>query len=223
MKEIIRLESVIKLYGERRAINGVSLLVNENEHVLVKGAPGSGKSTLMKLIAGMERPSAGEVHVLGKALHGTDPDTSSVFRNRYIGVVLEDPGLMPELSLLENAALPLAVRGASVLKREKAAFEILKALGLSHAAHTRPEKVSVYEAQVASLARALAGQPKILLMDEPVARLSKGEAEKLGGILSALPEFGDYTILSFSAEEDGILNTGKRIVLDHGTIKEDKS
>jgi ABC-type lipoprotein export system ATPase subunit len=222
MKEIISLKNVIKLYGQQRAINGVSLQVNENERVLVKGAPGSGKSTLLKLIAGMERPSAGEIFVMEKALHETGSDALSVFRSRYMGVILEDPCLLPELSVLENVALPLTVRGISALKREKAAMEVLKALGAAYLAHTSPEKISVYEAQAASLARALVGQPKILLLDEAAARLSEREIGKLGGILSAIQELGDYTIMSFSAEEDGILNTGKRIALNHGTIKEDK-
>jgi putative ABC transport system ATP-binding protein len=223
MNEIITLKNVVKLYGHRRAINGVSMSVNETERVAVKGAPGSGKSTLLKLIAGMERPSAGEIFVIEKALHEMGSDASSVFRNRYIGVILENPCLMPGLSLLENVALPLAVRGVSVLKREKTAFKMLKALGLSYAAHTMPEKVSIYEAQVTSFARALVGQPKILLMDEAAARLSGKEAEKLIGILSVIPEFGDYTIMNFSASEDEIFKTERKVVLDYGTIKEDKS
>lgn len=223
MKEVIRMEGVIKLYGQRRAVNGVSLSVNENERVAVKGAPGSGKSTLIKLIAGMERPSAGEVYVLGKAVHEMDSDTSSVFRNHNIGVILKGPFLMPELSLLDNVALPLAIRGMSVLKREKAALEILKAMGLSYAAYTMPEKVSFYEAQAASLARALAGKPKILLMDEVSAHLSERETEKFRDILGGISGLGDYTILSFSENEDEILKADKRVVLDHGIIKEEKS
>lgn len=223
MREVIWLKNVIKLYGQQRAINGVSLQVCENERVAIKGAPGSGKSTLLKLIAGMERPSAGEIFVMEKALHEMGSDALSVFRSRNMGVILEDPCLMPGLSLLENVALPLAVRGVSVLKREKAAFEMLKALGLSHAAHTMPDKVSVFEAQAASLARALIGKPKILLMDEAAARLSEKETEKFGGLLSTALESGDYTVLSFSADEGGILYAERKVVLDHGTIKEDKS
>lgn len=222
MSEIISLKNVIKLYGQQRAINGVSLQVNENERVLVKGAPGSGKSTLLKIITGMERPSAGEIFVMEKALHEMSSDALSVFRNRCMGVILEDPCLMPGLSLLENVALPLTVRGVSVLKREKAAFEMLKVLDISYAAHTMPDKVSVYEAQAASLARALAGKPKILLMDEAAARLSEKEADKFGGILNTALGSGDYTVLSFSAEEGGILDADKKVELDHGTIKEDK-
>lgn len=223
MKEIIALKNVIKLYGQRRAINGISLSVSENERVTVKGAPGSGKSTLLKIIAGMERPSAGEAYVLGKALHEMNADALSIFRNRNIGVIMKAPFLMTELTLLENVALPLAVRGISVLKRQKAALEILKAMGLSYTAHAMPEKVSVYEAQIAALARALAGQPKILLMDEVSAHLSEKETEKLRDIFSAIKEFGDYTVLNFSAGEDEISKADKSIILDHGMIKEDKS
>lgn len=222
MSEIISLKNVIKLYGQRRAINGVSLSINENERIAVKGAPGSGKSTLLKLIAGMERPSAGEVYVLGKAVHEMNSDTSSVFRNRNISVILKEPCFMPELSLLDNVALPLTVRGISVLKREKAAREMLKALDISYAAHTRPEKVSVYEAQVTSLARALVGHPKILLMDETAAGFTEKETEKFREVLNDIPGLGDYTILSFTAADNDILFTDRNVVLDHGIIKEDK-
>ncbi len=222
MKEIISLKNVIKLYGQRRAINGVNLHVNENECVAVNGVPSSGKSTLLKLIAGMERPSAGEIFVLGKAVHEMDFDISSTFRNRNIGIVLRNPSFMPELSLLDNVSLPLAVRGVSVLKREKAAREKLKALGISYAAHNKPEKVSIYEAQIASLVRVLVAQPKILLIDEAAAGFTEKETEKFRNVLNDILGLGDYTILSFSAADNDILFADRNVVLDHGIIKEDK-
>lgn len=221
MKEIIKLENVIKLYGQRRALNGVDLIIEAGERVCIRGAAGSGKSTLVKLIAGMERPSAGEIHVLGKAVHDMDTETAAEFRNRNIGVVLREPCLLRELSLAENVALPLTARGTAANKREKAAREQLKALGMPYAAHTMSEKVSFYEAQLVSLARALTAQPKILLLDDAAAGLSESETQQLKGILVTLSKFGDFTVISFSGGGD-ILGADRSFVLEQGKLKEDK-
>ena len=119
MSEIIRLENVIKmLAGNRRAINGVSLTIQAKERVAIHGASGSGKTTLARLIAGMERPSSGRVFVLDKAVHDMDADTAAVFRSRHIGLIARHPAFMENLTVLENVALPLMIRGIPPAQRE---------------------------------------------------------------------------------------------------------
>ncbi|MHB1313931.1 MAG: ABC transporter ATP-binding protein [Christensenellales bacterium] len=222
MKEILKLENVIKMYGgERRAVNDVSLCVFEGENIMISGAAGSGKSTLMRLIAGMEHPSAGEIFILNKAVHTMDSGTASVFRNHTFGVMLRSPAFMEHLPVLENVALPLAIRGMAAPQRAKKAMALLKELGLSYAAHTYPGQLSIYEAQLASLARAIISKPGILLLDEITANLSEKESGRMLGMIHALWQAGDYSIISFSTAKDSVLRPDRCFRLDHGTIREE--
>ena len=222
MNELIKLENVVKMVpGGLRAVNGVSFTIQEKENVVVYGAPGSGKSTLMRLIAGMEPPSGGKIFVMDKEVHAMDPDAAAGFRNRTFGIMQKDPCPMEHLTVLENAALPLAVRGIPYGKRMQAAKEQLKTLGLLNVAHAYPAQLSFYEAQTASLARALIAQPPILLLDEMTAGLSAKETDQILGVIHALWKFGKYTIVSFSGTKNCVLHPDRCFVLDHGTVREE--
>lgn len=223
MKEVIRLENVIKMYpGGRRAINGVSLSVYECERITINGSPGSGKSTLMRLIAGMEAPSDGKITVLGKAVESMNSDISSAFRSRHFGILLRNAGFMERLTVLENTALPLALRDVPGEKRNKTANEKLKALGLDSIAKAYPHQLSPYESQLVSIARALAAQPEILMLNEAGADLSQKEEERLYGTINDLGKFGDFTILNFCEAGSGFV-ADKNYRLEHGMIQEDRS
>ena len=221
MKEIIRLENVIKMVRGRRAVNGVSFGICEKEHVAVCGAPGSGKNMLMRLIAGMDTPSEGEVYVLDKAVHEMDDIEASRFRNRNIGVVRREPGFMENQNIIENVSLPLAVQRMTLARRKRAAEEQLEALGISHLSHAFPSQLSAYEALAASVARALVTQPKILMFYEITAGLSERETEKLTGILGAISYYGDYMVISFGADPVDGLRRDRTVLLSHGKIQED--
>lgn len=223
MKEAIKLENVIKMYpGGRRAVNGVSLSVYEGERAVLNGSPGSGKSTLMRLIAGMEKPSDGKITVMGKAVEKMSPDIASVFRSKHFGIVLRSARLMERLTVLENTALPLALRGIPAGKRNSMARDQLKALGLDTIAGAYPRQLSPYEAQLASVARALTAQPEILMLDEACAGLSEKETERLSEIINTIGRFGDFTVLNFCENGCGF-TADKNIRLEYGTIREDRS
>jgi|GEM_PF-1770807 len=222
MSEIIRMENVVKVYeGGCRAINGVSLRICKGERALITGAPGSGKTTLMRLIAGMDRPSDGEIHVLGQAVHEMDADTAADFRNRHMGLLGRFPAFMDRLTVLENVMMPLTLRGVPAAQRGKTAREQLKTLGLLYAGHARPQQLTVLEAKLASIARALIAQPEILLLDDMTAGLSGNDTDQITDTLRVLFQDREYTIIEFTGSAGGIIDADKTVILDHGKQKEE--
>ena len=223
MSGIIRLVDVVKAEGNQRVVNEVSLTIEEKERVQVYGAPGSGRAALMRLIAGMEPPTEGEIYLLDKSVHGMDERTAAAFRNRYIGVIRPENGFMDRLSVLDNVALPLAVRGMPRAKREYAVKEQLKALGIPHILRALPSQLNTFEARLASVARALVAQPKILLIDDIAVNLPLKEAERMTGMLYAICEYGDFTVVSFETEKSCALRPDRYIYMVQGKIQEDIS
>jgi putative ABC transport system ATP-binding protein len=222
MTEIIRLENAVKMAaGDRRALSGVSMRIQEKERVEIYGAPGSGKTTLLKIITGMEKPNDGNVFVLGRPVHEMDADTAAKFRNRNFGILPRDPAFLPGLSVLENVALPLAIRGVGAAQRKKAAMAALKLLEIAYAAQARPARLSGYELQLASLARACAAQPKILLLNEMTAGLSEKETAGILDILNKIIDSGNYTLISFTGTKNSGLSVERKFTLDHGKLQED--
>lgn len=222
MKEIIKLENVVKMYpGERRAVSDVSLAINKGQRVTIQGAPGSGKSALMRLIAGMERPSAGSIFVLEKAVHEMDEGAAAAFRNRHIGMMEREPGFIEKLSVLENTAMPLTVRGIPVFKRNREAKERLKETGLLSVINALPQQLSVFEKTLASVARMLIARPEILLLDEIFAGLLDREKERLSVFINSLGKSGNHTIIVFCAEMNNSLIMDRKIKISGGRIQEE--
>jgi ABC-type lipoprotein export system ATPase subunit len=223
MNEAIKLENVVKMHGNGlRAVNGIRISISQGERVAVYGAPGSGKTTLARLIAGMEPVSSGTVFVLGQAVHEMDETAAARFRNQYIGMLNRDPPFMESLSVLENVALPLAIRGMPLAQREEAAKERLKTMGLQYAAHARPTQLSALEVRIACVVRALITRPQVLLLDDMAAGLSKKDAEHVRSILAGLIQTGDYTILEFAGMKSGLIRADRTVTLDYGMIQEEE-
>jgi putative ABC transport system ATP-binding protein len=167
-------------YGQTPALRGLSLAVGEGEVVAVTGPSGSGKSTLLHCLSGLLPPSSGEVWVNGIPLHTMRGEAERArLRRTTFGIVYQFNQLLPELSLLENAALPLLFDGArrhSALGRSRAWLE---RLDVGDCADRRPEEVSGGQLQRAAIARALAGDPDVLLADEPTGSLDTREADNV--------------------------------------------
>ena len=223
MSEIIKLENVIRVTRNNlRAVNGVSLCVQERERVMICGGFSSGKGELMRLIAGMDQPSEGSVFVLNKAVHEMSRDEAASFRNRHIGIVQPEPGFMEGLSVAENISLPLIVRGVRRDHREKAVEDLMEMLKIRHVAHAYPAQLSTYEARLAGIARALITKPRILILNKITALLSERQAEKMIGTISAIPQADDYTMLCFADDINNTLQMSRTIQLKNGKIYEDR-
>jgi putative ABC transport system ATP-binding protein len=221
MNEIVLLENVSRVTSDgHRSVNGVSLAINERERVVIRGPAGSGKTSLMRLIAGMDVPDSGQVFVAGQPMHEMGTNEAAAFRSRMVGVCLRDPALMPCLTLWENVAMPLTVQGVSAAQRRKAAMEQLKALGVAYAAHARPAALSPYERKLASLARAFVAKPPFLLLDECAADLPEREATRLMDLAWALAKERNLTVVCCASGQDS-LNTDRSFVMEHGRITEE--
>ncbi len=199
---VVLMEGVSKVYrtprGEVRALDNVSLKVEQGEFVVIKGPSGSGKSTLLLTVAGMIRPTEGRVYLDGYDLYSLPPGERARLRAEKVGFVFQMFHLVPYLTVLENVLLP-TITGVSRGGRREA-LEILERLGLSEHIHRRPFELSVGEMQRVAIARALINRPRIILADEPTGNLDDESSEE---VLRSLSEFHREggTILLVTHEE----------------------
>ncbi len=188
----IRIERLCRHYqmGEAliRAVDGVSLQVPPGEFVALLGASGSGKSSLLNLIAGLDRPTSGSVIVQGGDLATLSRDRLAHYRRHTVGMVFQSFNLIPSMTLLENVELPLRFAEIDRGKREGLVKQALDRVGLGNRMHHRPAELSGGEQQRASLARALINQPQILLADEPTGNLDSRTGTE---IMNFIREFND--------------------------------
>ncbi len=218
-EEAILLDDVIKLdMTGRRVINGLNLRVSEGEIVRITGGAGSGKTCLVRLISGMDSPDSGKVSVLGHPLYEMNADAKAEFRSIHIGLVSRYPAFLRRLTVLENVAMPLTLRGVSLAEREKYARTQLKKLELLYIAQSRSSQLTMYELQAASVARALVSQPEILLLDDMSADLSIKDKEKMGDLLRGVHKSSGYTILELISGENSILDADRKFSLTKGKV-----
>ncbi|MGI5862141.1 MAG: ABC transporter ATP-binding protein [Myxococcales bacterium] len=178
------------------ALRGVSLRVNRGELVSIMGPSGSGKSTLLHLIGGLDRPTAGSVLLDGQALESYSDGALSRFRRTRLGFVFQFFNLLPNLTALENVALPLLLDGASIGKVAPKARELLAQVGLEQRVDHRPAQLSGGEMQRVAIARALIGDPLLVLADEPTGNLdSKAGAAVLELLQKTVRERGQTLIM----------------------------
>lgn len=222
MSEIIRLENVVWMTQDNwREVNGISCRIQENDRVTFCGGSGSGKDALMRLIAGMEKPSSGSVFVLNQAVHAMSGNESGDFRNRYIGIVQPQSGFMEKISVSENISLPLIVRGINRNQSHKAAVDLMKLLGIHRVAYAYPAQLSNYETRAAGIARALITKPRILLLNDVLSCLLERDADKIIETISVIVGYGDFTMIWFSDSVNNRFNPNRTIQLHNGKIREE--
>jgi putative ABC transport system ATP-binding protein len=194
MTSVLEMEGVEHAYRRTVALRGVSLTVEAGEVVAVTGPSGCGKSTLLHVAAGMLRPQAGDVRLLGQELSLLDAAERTKLRRRRVGVVLQFGQLVPDLPAIENVALPLILNGASIRDAKATANTFFAPLGLDGLQDRRPGQMSGGQSQRVAIARALATKPSVLFADEPtgaldaqtsweVMRLLRESAQQIGSAL----------------------------------------
>ncbi len=184
---VLELRDVSKTYGQEparvHALAGVDLLVQAGQMVAVMGPSGSGKSTLLTIAGSLEDPTSGEVLVCGLALAGMPPGRKARLRRRVIGYVFQDFNLLPGLTAVENAALPLELDGVAVPKARAAGLAALETLGVAEGASRFPDQLSGGERQRVAIARAVVGDRRLLLADEPSGALDSVNAGEVMRLL----------------------------------------
>jgi len=182
----VRLVDVFRSYGDVHALNGVSLDLADGEFITVTGPSGCGKSTLLNLLGGLDKPTAGEIHVDGIPLHLAGETELTRYRRHTLGIIFQFFNLLPAMTVLENVELPLLLRGESSRKIRPRVGEMLDLVGLGPRASHFPHQLSGGEMQRAAIARALAGSPRVLLADEPTGNLDSENAERVCETLSKI-------------------------------------
>ncbi|MFL6570670.1 MAG: ABC transporter ATP-binding protein [Burkholderiales bacterium] len=173
---MLRLTAVTKRFGARAVLNAVSLDIAAGEYVAVLGDSGIGKSTLLNVVAGLEPVDAGSICFLDREIEKLSDDELSLLRRDYFGFVFQAFHVLPHLTVEENVALPLLLRGTA--SREKAR-QMIAAVGLKGREASPPRELSGGELQRVAIARALVGDPKLVLADEPTGNLDPQNARQV--------------------------------------------
>lgn len=222
---IIRITNLEKSYGEGRnalrVLKGISMEVRRGEILSIMGPSGAGKSTLLNIIGCLDSFQGGEVIVDGMDVTRLSVDELSDFRNHHIGFVFQLHNLLPEFTALENVALPLLIRRYSLRKARAKAMEIIEKFNLSERAHHKPAELSGGECQRIAVARAMVGEPHIILADEPTGSLDSENSKSLINALFALGRERNITIVIVTHSKEIALLTERTITLVDGEIKSD--
>jgi putative ABC transport system ATP-binding protein len=196
---VLRLDKVTKRFGERIVLNGVSLELVAGDYVAIIGDSGIGKSTLLNVIAGLEPVDSGKVFFQNTEITGMDDDQLTWLRRDCFGFVFQAFHVLPQLSVEQNVALPLLLRGIRSSERAKAA---IAAVGLAGREASPPRELSGGELQRVAIARALVGEPKLVLADEPTGNLDPENARQVLDLFrTAVKAGGAAAILATHSEQ----------------------
>jgi putative ABC transport system ATP-binding protein len=200
-----------KKYGDLEVVKGVSLAVNEGEFVCLVGKSGCGKTTLLSLLSGLEKPTKGKVNLDGREITTSSEDELALFRRENVGFIFQSFNLIPTLSAWENVALPLFPIKMTSEERRQRATELLGKMELGHRVEHLPSALSGGEKQRVAIARALVNNPKIIFADEPTGNLDSATGEAIMGILNKLHTDEGVAILMVT-HEDELAKTANRLI-----------
>lgn len=214
---LIELKDIYKVYQmgdeEVRANDGITLTIYKGEFVAIVGKSGSGKSTLMNIIGALDVPTEGEYHLGGEDVSDMTDDELAEIRNKMIGFIFQQYNLLPKLDLLENVELPLLYAGVGASERRERAMAALEKVGLKEKYKNMPSQLSGGQQQRVSIARALAGDPSLILADEPTGALDSRTSRDVLNFLKQLNDEGNTIVMI--THDSSIAMEAKRVVRIH--------
>ncbi|WP_415989934.1 ABC transporter ATP-binding protein [Intestinibacter bartlettii] len=217
---ILKAENLVKIYGqgenEVKALNNVSLEIEEGEFVSIVGSSGSGKSTLLNMLGGLDRLTSGDIYINNKKLGNMKDEELTIFRRRNIGFVFQNYNLVPILNVYENIVLPIELDGMKI--DEEYIDSIINILGLSQKLTNMPNNLSGGQQQRVAIARAIATKPAIILADEPTGNLDSKTSMDVIGLLKMTSQKFNQTIVMITHNEE-IAQLADRIIrIEDGKI-----
>ncbi|MDE7395425.1 MAG: ABC transporter ATP-binding protein [Clostridiales bacterium] len=220
---MIELKNVSKVFGsgesEVRALDDVSLTIEDGTFIAIVGKSGSGKSTMMNLIGALDKPTQGEIIADGQNLTSMKDDELAEYRNKHIGYIFQSFYLEPTFSVLENVAMPLTIAGMKKAEREELARKAIAQLGLEEKTDKKASELSGGQKQRVSIARAIVHDPEIILADEPTGNLDSQNGVEVIRLLQGIADSGKTVVLVTHNIEDA-RKTDRMVVLKDGKIQQ---
>ena len=221
---ILSTNSLTKYYGSGpslvKALDGVTLEIEQGSFTAIVGTSGSGKSTLLHMLGGLDTPTSGSVCVDGQELSSMEPNELAIFRRRKIGFIFQNYNLIPSLSVYDNIVLPVELDGRTV--DQLYLNEITDTLGLSDKLNRKPNKLSGGQQQRVAIARALAAKPAIILADEPTGNPDSHTSQEVVGLLKATGRQFHQTIVMITHNEEIAQTADRAIRIEDGRIAESR-
>ena len=221
---ILSTNSLTKYYGSGpslvKALDGVTLEIEQGSFTAIVGTSGSGKSTLLHMLGGLDTPTSGSVCVDGQELSSMEPNELAIFRRRKIGFIFQNYNLIHSLSVYDNIVLPVELDGRTV--DQLYLNEITDTLGLSDKLNRKPNKLSGGQQQRVAIARALAAKPAIILADEPTGNLDSHTSQEVVGLLKATGRQFHQTIVMITNNDEIAQTADRAIRIEDGRIAESR-
>ena len=223
---VVQLRDIVKSFtvgdDELTVLHGISLDINQGEFVSIVGPSGNGKSTLLNMITGIDRPNAGEVFVTGEPVHAMSENGLAQWRGEKLGIIFQFLQMLPSLSLLQNVVLPMELTGMySRSERNERALELLATVGLADQAGKLPGMVSGGQQQRAAIARALANDPPLLVADEPTGNLDAKTAQQVFDLFLQLVEERGKTMIMVTHDQDLADRIPRKLEIVNGRVHSD--
>ena len=221
---IIKIENISKYYGagdnEVKALDNVSLEIQEGEFIAITGTSGSGKSTLLHIIGSVDKPTSGKILLEGQDIYAMNDDEQSKLRRKKIALIYQFYNLIPTLNVKENITLPTMLENDKI--DEKYLNELLELLGLSNRVTHLPNELSGGQQQRVSIGRALLSKPSVILADEPTGNLDSKNSKEIMALLKTANEKYKQTIIMVTHDKELAKYANRIITIEDGKIARDE-
>jgi putative ABC transport system ATP-binding protein len=213
--ELLKSENIVKTYEDNgvpvQAVNGISLSVNEGEHLVLAGPSGSGKTTLLNLLGALDKPTSGKIFFEGEEFSSKSKKQLSEFRLNKLGFIFQAYNLIPVLSAIENIEFSMMLLGIPENERRNKSIALLEDLGIGELKDKRPNEMSGGQQQRVAVARAIVNRPKLVLADEPTANLDSKTGAHLLDLMDKMNEEKKITFI-FASHDQQVIERARRLV-----------